>query len=161
MSDDTMERRRAVHEHDRVIMRPCEKLVFSLIRRRARVDLITQKYHHQPSQPNPVSILHTSKGEKKKVLHTHLPKVSSNLVASSVVKCTSVPFSACSFKTSLSVRFPELRCDARSASGGAEDTSFSPAEVPSQPPPPWEGNTTRLEAEAVVLALVGSVVGSG
>jgi len=81
----------------------------------------------------------------------HCPKTSPSLAASWGVKCTSVPFSACSLRSSLRVRFPvpvRLPACGSSASG----LGWSPT-------PPCEGNATRVGAAA--LALEGSIVDSG
>ena len=156
MPSNRVESRRAVHEHNRVILRPWEKIivpfVLPFVRRRARVDLrfhITQNTdtpnkeasqpHHKKTPPRKID------GKKKG--RTHCPKSSSNLFASSDVKCTSVPFSACSFRSSLRVRLPARppRCECVSGVG----TSGSEAAVP-----PWEGNTTRF---VVVGAFVEEV----
>lgn len=89
------------------------------------------------------------RGEKKEKGRTHCPKSSSNLFASSDEKCTSVPFSACSFRSSLSVRLPARppRCDCASGVGASRSAAAAP---------PWEGNAMRLVVEVVAADADGS-----
>ena len=80
-----------------------------------------------------VSQTQRDKGERMK--RTHWPRTSSSFAASSAVKFTFVPFSACNFNSSLNVLFPsaprpELACVGASS-------------VPT--PPPFVGNATRAE----------------
>jgi len=64
--DDTMEGRRAVHEHDRVIGRPWEKVVIAFVRRRTRVDLTkTTQQRQRPNQPNTRKKLRLNDEKKK------------------------------------------------------------------------------------------------
>ena len=75
---------------------------------------------------------------------THCPSTSATLLASSGVKLTSVPFSACSFRSSLRVRLPAPRPSERFREGATASSA------PFLPP----GNETELRG---VLTALGSV----
>jgi len=92
----------------------------------------------------------SSYGEEPEFIHC--PKTSSSRAASSCVKWTLVPFSACNLSSSLSVRFPEPVRLPPCGAGGTSGLEVSSAS-------PWEGNGRRVGTAE--LAVEGRTVDSG
>ena len=69
MPSNRVESRRAVHEHNRVIVRPCEKIIFPFVWRRTRVDL--RPFNREEIKSIHYETVKTDEKEKKKKKRTY------------------------------------------------------------------------------------------